>query len=167
MSRLVKVRQRRKREGKTDYGSRLNLLKGKIPRAVVRKTNKYILAQIVESKEARDFTKIYVVSKILEKYGWHFSFKNLPAAYLTGLILGKKALKIKIKKLILDIGIFDSTRGSKIYALVKGLKDSGIEINCDEKMLPNPDRISGKHIQKNAGEINRLFEQIKNKILKE
>ncbi len=167
MSRLIKVRERRKREGKTGYKSRLNLLKGKIPRAVVRKTNKYIIAQIVESKEARDFTKVYVVSKTLQKYGWHFSFKNLPASYLTGLLLGKKALKAKIKKAILDIGLFDSTKGSKIYALVKGLKDSGIEINCDEKMIPSNDRISGKHIQKNSGDIIRLFEETKNKILKE
>jgi large subunit ribosomal protein L18 len=164
MTRLVKVRPRRRREGKTDYKSRMALLSGKIPRIVVRKTNKYIIAQIVESKEAQDFVKIHASSKELSKKGWKFSFKNLPAAYLTGMLIAKKALAIKVKKVILDIGRTTSTKGSKIYALLKGAVDAGLEINYSKDILPSEERISGKHIKKE--EISKNFEEIKNKINK-
>ena len=37
------VKFRRRREGKTDYKKRLNLLKSELPRFIVRISNKYIL----------------------------------------------------------------------------------------------------------------------------
>lgn len=166
MGRLKKLRLRRRREGKTDYKARLGLLKSGMSKLVVRKTNKYIIAQIVESKEANDFTKVYANSKELTSLGWKFSFKNIPACYLTGLLLGKKIKEKKIKKIILDTGMIPSTKESKVYAVVKGIKDVGIEIPCSDKVLPNEKRISGKHIPKNADIISKNFEELKNKIMK-
>ena len=49
-----KIDKRRRREHKTNYTKRLILLKGKVPRLVVRKTNKYIILQIIESSHAQD-----------------------------------------------------------------------------------------------------------------
>ena len=48
---LFDVHFRRRREGRTNYGSRLALLKGKTPRLVIRKLNKGVLVQLVEYSE--------------------------------------------------------------------------------------------------------------------
>jgi large subunit ribosomal protein L18 len=142
------------------------LLKSNLPRIVIRKTNKYIIAQIVKSKEAQDFTKLSANSKELSKLGWKFSLKNIPAAYLTGLLISKKALDKKIKKAILDSGLIPSTKESKVYAVLKGAIDGGLEIPYSEKILPDEKRISGKHILKNGDIISKKFEELKNKIKK-
>ncbi len=148
----MKVPKRRRREGKTDYRARIALLKSGKPRVVVRKTNRYIIAQLVKSKEAQDSVAIGVTSKHLLKYGWpqelSGSLKSIPASYLTGYLLGKKMLKINESKAILDIGLARSTKGSRLYAVVKGLLDAGIEIPCSEKVLPSQDRINGEHMEK-------------------
>lgn len=135
---------KRKKQGKTDYGARIHQLKSKNPRLVIRKSNRYIVAQIVESKEAQDKTRCYVHSKELEKQGWKSSFKNLPASYQVGKLIAKKAQEMKIKTCNLDIGRQTSTKGSRIYAVVKGALDSGLEIKCDKKMLPPDEKIQIK-----------------------
>jgi len=160
---MKKLQFKRRREGKTDYNSRVKLLKSKEPRIVIRKTNKYIMAQIVMSKEARDFTTIYCNSKELAKFGWSFSFKNLPASYLTGFLTAQKAKKKNIKKAILDLGLQRSIPGSRIYAVVKGAVDNGLEINCKEEMFPKEERIKGNHTKK-SDEIKKISDEIKNKI---
>ena len=76
------------------------MLKSNKPRLVIRKTNRYILAQIVESEIAQDKTIIKVSSKDLLQKGWpeenKGSLKSLPASYLTGFLIGSLA-KGKIK----------------------------------------------------------------------
>lgn len=149
----------KKIQGKTDYAARMNLLKAKTPRLVVRKSNRFITAQIVESKEAQDKTLCYVNSKELSKEGWTFSFKNVPAAYLTGVLLAEKAKGKGIKKAILDISRYTSSKASKLYAVAKGAMDGGLEINCDEKILPKEDRLYGGHT-KNADKIKKIVEKL-------
>jgi len=129
---------RRRLEGRTDYGARLNLLKSKVPRLVVRITNRYIIAQIVKSKEAQDTVVCTANSKELIKYGMPetFSMKNVNHGYLTGILIGKKAKEKKISEAILDIGLKRSTKGSKIYAVVKGCADSGIKLKYSEDLVP-------------------------------
>ena len=86
------VLYRRKRELKTNYNKRLKLLTSRKPRVVVRFTNQKIVSQIVEFLPQGDFVKVAVSSEMLKKHGWKASGKNVPAAYLTGLLLGKKAV---------------------------------------------------------------------------
>ena len=141
------VKFRRRREGITDYRKRIKLLKSKKPRLVVRKTNKYIIAHIVEFNPKGDKTLIFITSKKLKEFGWKIpSFKNTPAAYLTGLLIGKLALKKGIKEAILDIGRYPSIKGSKLYAVLKGALDAGLKIPHSKEILPSEDRIKGKHI---------------------
>jgi len=161
---LIKVALKRRREGKTDYKFRSNVLKTALARLVVRKTNRYIIAQIVESKEAQDFTVVYANSKELNKFGWHYSHKNIPAAYLTGLLIAQKAKKKKIKEAIFDIGLQRSTKGGKIYAVVKGCVDNELKINYSEKIAPSEDRIKGLHTQ--AKDNEKILNEIKEKIKK-
>jgi len=154
------VRVRRRRENKTDYKARIGLLKSDIPRFVVRKTNRYIIAQVIKSREAQDSVMHSVNSKELQSYGYNSSFKNIPASYLTGFLLGVKARK-DIKKAILDIGLQRSTKGSKLYAALKGFIDSGIEVSHSKEMLPDEKRIKGEHTKKplNIDDIKKKIEQ--------
>ncbi len=142
-----KVRFRRRREGKTDYRRRLRLLLSGKTRFVARKTNRYITVQFIDYSEKGDITRVCVSSHVLrKKYNWYYSLKNLPAAYITGYIAGKKALKKGISEAIVDIGLQASTRGNRIYAAVKGAIDAGVKIKCGEEVLPPMERISGAHI---------------------
>jgi len=128
-------------------------LKGGLARVIFRRSNRYIIGQIVRSEEAKDYIARGVSSRSLLKYGWPAeskgSLKSLPAAYLTGFLLGQD---IK-EKVILDIGIARSIPKSRIYAFVKGLKDAGVNINVEEKMFPSDETLKRFDIEKIKQEI--------------
>ena len=158
---------KRRRLGKTDYNNRLQMLTSKKPRLVVRKSSRYIRAQIVNFDKVGDKTLVSASSQELKSMGWKFSTDNLPASYLTGMIIAKKAEKKGIKEAILDSGLYPSTKGNRIYAVVKGAIDAGLKIPIDEKILPSEERINGSHISKNMEKFKSLpqeFEKIKGKI---
>ena len=141
------VPYRRRREGKTDYHRRKKLLISGLPRLVARKTNKHIIAQIVKASIEGDRVLASAhSSELRKKFGWLGSLKNLPAAYLTGLLCGYRALKRNIKKAILDIGLQTPSKGARVFAVMKGCIDAGIEIPHGEEILPSEERIRGQHI---------------------
>jgi len=144
---------RRRQEGKTDYAKRLELLKGKKPRLVVRGSNKNYLAQIVEYKPEGDCTVATALSNELVDYGWKAANSNLPAAYLTGFLCAKKGLKAGIKEASLDVGLTTTTAGSRCFAALKGAIDAGLKVNAGEKAFPPMERISGKHIAEYAAKM--------------
>jgi len=138
------IPRRRRLENKTNYTKRKRLLEGRKPRIVVRKTNRYIILEYIESKEAQDKVIIGITSKELLEKGWPKekigSLKSLGAAYLTGLLFGK--MIAKMKPAILDTGLIRSTKGSRVYAAAKGIKDSGFNLPCGEKIFPEQERIT-------------------------
>jgi large subunit ribosomal protein L18 len=140
------VRYRRKREGKTNYKKRLELLKGRTERLVIRRTNKQIILQIVRYAEDGDQVLITTQSSELVKKGWKHSCKNTPAAYLTGMLIAQKAKEKGIKKAIADLGLQTPLKGSKIFASIKGAIDNGLEMNASEEIFPSEDRIKGAHV---------------------
>jgi len=146
------VKFRRRRENKTDYNARLGMIKSGMPRVVVRKTNRYIILQLVESKEAQDYVLCTANSRELLEYGWPKeaagSLKSVPAAYLDGYLLGTKIKKLKFEKAIADAGLAKSTKGSRIYAAIKGVIDSGIDVPCSKDVIPSQDRLNGKNMKK-------------------
>lgn len=152
--------RRRRNEGKTDYKARLTLLKSSKPRFVVRKTNRYIIAQLVESEKAQDKIISGGSSQILLEKGWpkesKGSLKSLPAAYLIGFIIAKKASD-KCKEALLDIGLHRNIKKSRIYAALKGALDAGIKIPHNPDVLPSIENIQ-KH------KMGRFIDQIKEKI---
>jgi large subunit ribosomal protein L18 len=137
---------RRRREGKTDYKRRLKLLVSGKPRLVVRRSLQYIRAQLIEYHPSGDKTLASAFSRELKRLGWKFACDNLPAAYLTGLLIGKRALEKGVREAILDMGLYPSIKGSRIYAVVKGARDAGLRVPCDEEMLPSESRLRGEHI---------------------
>lgn len=157
------VKPRRQREGKTDYRKRLKLLRSRKTRMVVRKSLKNTQVQFVEYYESGDSIVASAISKeLVSKYKWKYSTSTTPAAYLTGILAGKRAKDKGINECVLDVGRYLPVTGSKIFASLKGALDAGVECPHNEEKLPNEDRIMGKHLDKN---IMSAVEDIKNKII--
>lgn len=163
------VRYRRKREGRTNYKKRLNLLKGNTDRLIIRKTNTKIILQVASYHPDGDKVLVTVHSSALRKLGWKHSCKNIPAAYLAGLLLAKKATSKKISKVILDLGLTSPLKGSKIFSALKGVIDGGLNVPVSEDIFPSDDRLQGKHIAlflEKHKSISEDFEKLKKEIKK-
>lgn len=161
-----KVPFRRRREGRTNYHVRYRLILSKKPRVVVRKSNASTTLQLVVAEQLGDKTLLTVNSKELEDFGYTLSKSNLPAAYLTGLLFGKKMLALGNVEGIADIGLHASTRGNRIYAAIKGVVDAGVNVPHSPEIFPEDERIRGEHIKKYTGaDIVAQFEQAREKIL--
>jgi len=161
-----KVPFRRRREGKTNYHVRYKLILSKKPRVVIRKSNANTTLQLVVAEQMGDKTLLTVNSKQLRDFGYTLSTSNLPAAYLTGLLFGKKMLAIGQTEGVADIGLHASTRGNRVYAAIKGVVDAGVDVPHSPEIFPDEKRISGEHIKKHTGaDIVAQFEAAKEKIL--
>jgi large subunit ribosomal protein L18 len=154
-SKLNILKYRRKREGKTNYKKRLGLLKSGKPRLVVRPSLKNITIQIVKYEPKGDKVIVGVSSKSLAKMGWKASLSNTPAAYLTGMLLAKKAADKKVENLIFDIGLIQSVKGSKVFAALKGAVDGGLKIPLSKEVMPDETRINGSHISEYAKKLKQ------------
>ncbi len=139
---------RRKREGKTDYRKRLKLLLSKKPRLVVRRSLKHIWAQVIEYSKNGDRVLAYAHSSELKKLGWKGNLNNIPASYLCGYLIGRKALAKNIGECIFDLGRYSSVKGTAVYAVLKGAIDAGLKIPADNLVFPSDERIKGVHISK-------------------
>jgi large subunit ribosomal protein L18 len=161
------MRMQHKRRGlqKTDYKKRLALIKSNKPRLVVRRRLDNMSVQVVNFKNSGDATAASAFSAELAKLGWKGGNGNIPAAYLTGLLAGTRAVQAGIKEAVLDIGLQTNTKGSRIYAALKGAVDAGLSVPHSGEILPSEDRISGKHIQSRKN-IDKEFAEVKEKILK-
>ncbi len=163
--RIKKLKLKRRLEGKTDYKARASLLKAELPRFVVRKSNSYIVSQIVKTEVAQDKVVATSNSRELEKYGWQHNKKNISASYLTGFLIARKVSKLGITRAVLDIGIHRSTKGSRIYACLKGAIDGGLNIPYSEEVLPSEERLRGVHIKENIQkDIAEVINKIKAKL---
>ncbi|MGC8570864.1 MAG: 50S ribosomal protein L18 [Caldivirga sp.] len=151
-----KVKFRRRREGKTDYYKRrIMVISGK-PRLVVRFSNRYVVAQVIVSAPQGDFTVAEANSRELaKKFGWLGGTGNTPAAYLVGLLVGYRALSKGVKLAILDVGLHRVTKGGRLFAVVKGAVDAGLEVPHDEEILPGDDRLSGEHVAQYASNLRQ------------
>jgi len=142
-----RVAPRRRREGKTDYQARKALVLSGKPRLVARSTIKNTIAQIVVTKPHGDEVLASGHTRELIKFGWQAPRGNVPAAYLTGLLCGLKAKAKGIDSANLDIGLVTPARGSKIFAVLSGVVDSGVAVTHDEEKIVK-ERIKGEHIAK-------------------
>ena len=154
-----RVPYRRRRENKTDYASRRILATSEYPRLVVRVSNTSIIAQIIKSEIEGDYILTQTSSHELKKnYGWIASGKNIPAAYLIGYIIGKKAFDEGIEIVNLDMGLKRVTTGNKVFALVQGANDAGLEIPVDSDVIPSQEAINGQVIADYAENIDDPIE---------
>ena len=143
------VKYRRKREGRTNYKKRLELLKSGKPRLVIRRTNTGIIAQLVSYAPDGDNVLMTFHSKQLEAYGWSYSKKSIPSCYLAGLVIGSK-MKDVVDDAIIDLGLQTPTSGTRLFSVAKGAIDAGLTIPCSEKAFPDESRLRGEHIANGA-----------------
>jgi len=155
-------------------------------RVVVRFSNKDIISQIVYARIDGDVVVTSAYGHELRRYGVSVGLTNYSAAYCTGLLLARRLLK-KLKldsiykgvdkvtgedyqvenaddqpgafRCCLDVGLQRTTTGAKMFGVLKGALDGGLNIPHSTKRFPgykrekksydakaHRDRIFGKHI---------------------
>ena len=68
-----------------------------------------------------------------------------------------------MEKPIADSGMNRIAHKNRFFAFLKGLKDSGIPLDCKEEFFPPENRIKGEHMKK---DFTKIFDGIKLKIQK-
>jgi large subunit ribosomal protein L18 len=145
---------RRRRKGKTDYKLRKALVVSGLPRLVIRGSLKNIVAQLVKAEIGGDKVIVSAFSgELTKKYDWQGNCGNLSAAYLTGLLCGYKAIAQGFKEAVLDIGLQYPSKGSRVFAALKGVLDAGVNVPHDKDKLPSKERIEGQHIVEYAKQL--------------
>ena len=136
---------RRLREKKTNYRRRSSMLRGKRDFVTVKISNENTQVQIHKPEISGDKVIASAHSRFLIKKGWNGSRKNIPAAYLTGYLAGKKALAKGGKDAILYSGADKYTQ--RMAAALKGVVDAGLQIPADPDAFPVEARIKGEHLK--------------------
>jgi large subunit ribosomal protein L5e len=140
-------------------------------RLVARFTNKDIIAQIVYSKINGDYVLAAAYAHELPKFGMPVGLTNYAAAYAVGLLLARRTLSklnladkyqgnstingedYNVEPLadgprpffaLLDVGLARTTTGSKIFAVLKGATDGGIEVPHSESRFVGYDKEGNK-----------------------
>ena len=157
-------------------------------RFVVRKTNKKVITQVIYQTIQGDKILCQAISPELKKYGLEAGLSNYSAAYSTGLLCARRLLtnlgmadmykgvenangelfdvyeqnQLKERrpfKAVLDIGLYRTTTGSKIFGAMKGAVDGGLYIPHNTK------RLAGYHVVQVAaqtGKKGKVVEKGKN-----
>jgi len=156
-----KVPFRRRREGRTDYYVRRKLLSGRETRAVIRRSSRNISVQFAEFTMDGDTIAVSANSRDIAKMGWTHSSSNICAAYLTGYLAGKRAMKAGIEYAVPDIGMQRPVKGGVLFAVVAGMADAGLEVPHGEDTRPSDERLHGKHIdEKMEADVNGLKKKL-------
>lgn len=141
---VYKVAFKRRRKNLTNYAKRLALVKSASPRMVVRKSSTGVLVQFIEFSLAGDKMLSSVRSSALKQYGWSPRC-NAPTAYLCGMLAARTASKKGVKSFNLDVGMQTPSKGSLVFAALKGAADAGLATNYSEEMIAS-ERITGATI---------------------
>lgn len=143
---------RRREEQRTDYKKRLQLLKSGEHRAVIRLSNNHAQVQVVAYHPDGDDTVTAAVSKHLQEHGWDHHTGNIPAAYLTGYLAGKRALDAGVETVVPDLGVYRPEYGGREYAVIAGLRDAGMDLKVADEVLPDETRLHGEHADAHESE---------------
>ena len=135
---------RRRRMGVTDYRARKKIITSSVPLLAIRVSSKNVTAQFIRPRADGDQVLSSAHSRNLKKLGWKGSSKSVPACYLLGLLAGKKAKEQGIEKAYLYNGLSSFVNGSRVSALVKGVKDAGVDVPMSDEVGPSEERITGK-----------------------
>jgi large subunit ribosomal protein L18 len=114
----------------------------------IKITNQNVIAQVLKPEIQGDIVRVSTHSRELRRYGWKGSLNSLPACYLVGLVLGRKALEKGVDKAVLYIGNKPFT--SRIAACMKGIVQAGINIPISSESYPTEHRLNGQHIAEYA-----------------
>jgi len=141
----VKI-NRRRRSSSTDYKARRKMIAGSSPLLAVRISTKNASVQFISPKVEGDHVLASAHSRALRKLGWKGPLKSIPACYLLGLLAGKTAKGKGVTEAHLYNGLSRFTNGSRVSALVKGVREAGVAVPMSDEALPPEDKVSGKAI---------------------
>ncbi len=144
---------RRRREGKTDYKARRAMIISRKPRVVTRGSLKHMNVQIIQATSKGDEVLAAANSQELHTYGWKAACGNIPSAYLTGLLCGRRAVEKKVKGAVADIGLGQPSKGARVFASIKGVLDAGVDVPHKADKLPSDERLTGQHIAEYAAAV--------------
>jgi len=164
------VKRRRRREGKTDFKARTAMVRQhrnkyntRKYRLVIRFTNRQVIAQVAYATILGDKIVTQANSKELSKFGVVAGYKNYAAAYCTGLLVARRALKVfgldetfkgkeevdgeefhiededneqRPFKCILDVGVRRTCVGARMWGALKGAVDGGLHVPHNTKNFP-------------------------------
>lgn len=170
------MKYKRRRSGKTDYYARKRLIaqaknKYNTPkyRLVVRFTNRDIICQIISSELTGDKVFAAAYAHELKRYGITHGLTNWAAAYSTGLLVARRALKKlgldedfkgveepdgeyqlteavesddgerRPFKVFLDVGLVRTSTGARVFGAMKGASDGGLYVPHSENRFPGFD----------------------------
>lgn len=142
---------KRIRLDRTNYRKRAAVIIGRHSFATVRVTDQNVSAQMIKATPRGDIVIASAHSQELAKNGWKGANNNLPACYLTGLLLGKKALEKGISKAVLYIGKEHFT--TRVAACAKGIADAGVNLPISDDSVPAEERITGQHVSDYANSL--------------
>ena len=143
---------------KTNYRKRASLLLSRKLFITIKVSNQNIVCQVLEPVISGDKVLVSVHSKNLINFGWKGSLNSLPACYLSGFLLAKKAKNSKnISESILYLGKNSFTE--KVASCLKGMLDGELKIPSSPDSFPDDGRISGKHISEYASLLNETPEK--------
>lgn len=135
-------------------------------RLIVRITNKDIIAQIAYARLVGDVVICAAYSHELPRYGVSVGLTNYSAAYATGLLIGRRILQkfgldslyegqIEVDgdeyyeeadahekasfRCYLDTGLARTSTGARIFGVLKGAADAGLDIPHSPKRFPGFD----------------------------
>mmetsp|Transcript_54861 Transcript_54861/g.129405 ORF Transcript_54861/g.129405 Transcript_54861/m.129405 type:complete len:189 (-) Transcript_54861:409-975(-) len=130
-----------------------------------------IICQFVQSRLQGDHILKAMYSKNLEIFGIKSGKTSFSASYIIGLLLAKKVLrqnfffqeknenKQAIPNAVLDLGLRRVTTGNKVFGVMTGVVDGGINVPHNEKRFPGyqagekfdsdllNQRIKGEHVR--------------------
>jgi len=129
-------------------------------RLVVRHSNKDVICQIIKSKINGDYVVTSAYAHELKRYGITLGLTNYASSYAVGLLIGRRLLqKLGLDKkfegvknpngemfhvddkgegphpfaALLDVGLARTTTGARVFAVLKGAVDGGINLPHNEK----------------------------------
>ena len=157
---------KRIRSRKTNYRKRQALLISRQDFVTIKITNQNVIAQLLNPEIRGDVVKASAHSRELRRHGWKGSLNSLPACFLVGTLLGKKAQEKGIGRAILYIGNKPFT--SRTAACMKGIVEAGMNIPISAESFPSQHRLNGGHIADYAIKIkkediekyNKLFSSV-------
>lgn len=147
-------------------------------RLVARRTNRRIIAQIIYATMTGDRVLSAADSFELKRFGLTAGLSNFSAAYATGLLLARRLLKqvgldstygandeingeyFNVEenmqdrrpfKALLDVGINSTSTGARVFAVMKGACDGGINVPHNTKRFPGYTRQKTEIVQNKRG----------------
>lgn len=140
-------------------------------RLIVRITNRDIIAQIAYATISGDRVVCCAYAHELPRFGVKVGLTNYAAAYCTGLLLARRVLtqygladmyigkvdadgteeeleqedERRTFRAVLDVGLVRTSTGARVFGVMKGAVDGGLDVPHSEKRFPGYDREADKY----------------------